>query len=187
MAEITELLQKSSHGDRAANEELLGVVYLELKKLARSYMRKESSDHTLQPTALVHEAYCKLVQQDNVQWKNRSHFYGIAAQLMRRILIDHARKKHAEKRGGEHADIAFEEMIHSGNAEATSPIHLIQIDSALDRLEKLEPRQARVVELRFFAGLGVEETAEALETSVATVKRDWALAKAYLFRELKTN
>lgn len=181
---ITHLLIQYGKGDADALQNLLPAVYQELRKLAQSYMRKESSSHTLQPTALVHEAYFKLVDQKSVAWQNRSHFFGIAAQAMRRILIDHARVKHAEKRGGDHTRVSFEEKFHSNSADGEPD--LLVLNDALEKLTALDERQGKVVELRYFGGLGIEEIAEALGTSPATVKRDWTLAKAWLARELSS-
>ena len=180
---LTQLLISYSDGDKAAMERLLPEVYRELRKLAESYMRRETTGHTLQPTALVHEAYFKLIDQKEVKWQNRAHFFGVAAQLMRRILIDHARQKHAAKRGGADAKVSFDEGLHWAPNDDTGP-DLLALDVALEKLGKLDERQAKVVELRYFGGLGIEETAEALGTSPATVKRDWTLAKAWLHREL---
>ena len=179
---LTQLLINYSAGDRQALEQLLPEVYDELRKLAQSYMRRESKEHTLQPTALVHEAYFKLIDQRGVKWQNRAHFYGVAAQMMRRILIDHARQRKAAKRGGSQARISFDEGLHWA-AEEEGP-DLLVLDQALQKLEKLDERQAQVVEMRYFGGLSIEETAEVLDTSPATVKRDWAMAKAWLYREL---
>ncbi|MCB0418492.1 MAG: sigma-70 family RNA polymerase sigma factor [Bdellovibrionales bacterium] len=180
-SEITQLLQSYNTGDPQALEQLLPLIYGELKQLAGAYMRRENSDHTLQPTALVHEAYFRLVDQKGVEWKNRSHFFGIAAQLMRRILIDHARKKIAHKRGGKDIRVPFDEAKHGENSFSD----ILLLDDALKRLKELEPRQAQVVELRCFAGLSIEETAELLQTSPATVKRDWTVARAWLHSELQ--
>ncbi len=180
---ITQILKRYSQGEPEALEKLLPTIYAELRRLAQSYMRKENAGHTLQPTALVHEAYFRLIDQKEVQWQNRAHFFGIAAQLMRRILIDHARARKAEKRGGSHTEVAFDEKFHSGDAPEQAP-DLLAIDAALEKLTVLNSRQAKVVELRYFGGLSVEEIAVALESSPATVKRDWTVAKAWLYREL---
>ena len=180
--DVTVLLSQLTQGDQAAAERLMPLVYDELKRLARSYMRRERKDHTLQTTALVHEAYLKLVRQQATTWACRSHFFGIAAQLMRRILIDHARGHLREKRGG------IQVVLPLNEALAFSPEHsedLLRLDEALHRLSKLDPRQGEVVELRFFGGLSVEETAEYLAVSPKTVKRDWAVAKAWLHGELR--
>jgi RNA polymerase sigma factor (TIGR02999 family) len=182
-ANVTALLSEFVKGNQDAADELAPVVYDELKRLARRYMRRERPDHTLQTTALVHEAYLKLVRQ-SVDWQCRSHFFGIAAQMMRRILIDHARGHLREKRGG------VQEVLPLNEALVFSPEHseeLIKLHEALERLSLLDPRQARIVELRFFGGLNVEETAELLGISAKTVKRDWAVAKVWLRGELRRN
>lgn len=179
---LTQILIRYGKGDAQAIEELLPRVYQELRRLAASYMRKENAEHTLQATALVHEAYFRLIDQKEVQWQNRAHFFGVAAQMMRRILIDHARVKHANKRGGDHTKVSFDEALHWSEKDGPD---LLAIDAALTKLQQLDERQAKVVELRYFGGLSIEETAEALETSPATVKRDWLLAKAWLARELQ--
>jgi RNA polymerase sigma-70 factor, ECF subfamily len=180
--DVTFLLAELTRGNQEAGEQLMPLVYDELKRLARSYMRRERPDHTLQTTALVHEAYLRLVRQDNLDWQNRAHFLGIAAQLMRRILIDHARGHLREKRGG------LTEVLPLDEALVFSPQHsaeLVKLNDALERLSKLDLRQSRIVELRFFGGLSVEETAEFLGISQKTVKRDWSVAKAWLHGELR--
>jgi len=181
-ADVTVLLSELAHGKQEAAEKLIPLVYDELKRLARSYMRRERQDHTLQTTALVHEAYLKLVHQQRVNWQGRSHFFGIAAQMMRRILVDHARGHLREKRGGGKVVLPLNEAL------AFSPEHsedLLRLDEALERLSKLDARQSRIVELRFFGGLSVEETSEFLNISPKTVKRDWAVAKVWLHGELR--
>jgi RNA polymerase sigma factor (TIGR02999 family) len=179
--EVTALLRDWSGGDQHALERLMPLVYQELRKLAASYMRRERSDHTLQPTALVHEAYLRLVDQRGVDWRNRAHFFGIAARMMRRILVDHARRRQAAKRDG-----AADRISGSGDlVEGERDPDLLALDVALDALEALDPRQARIVELRFFGGLTVEETAEVAGISTATVKREWQTARAWLARELR--
>jgi len=177
---VTRLLIDLQQGKDGASDQLVPLVYSELHDLAVHYMRSERGDHTLQPTALVHEAYMKLVDQRNASWQNRSHFFGIAAQAMRRILVDHARRKRATKReGGER--VTLDESV----AEAPQrSVDLIALDDALNKLAALDPRQARVVELRFFGGLDIEQTAESLGISPATVKRDWTFARAFLQREM---
>ena len=165
-AEITQLLQQWSLGQQDALDRLLATIYAELRQLAVAYLRRERRDHTLQATVLVHEAFLKLVDQREVHWQNRAHFFGIAAQTMRRILIDHARAHGASKRG-------------SG-----ATVELLALDDALTRLEKVDPQQVRVVELRFFGGLTIKETAEVIGISTATVERDWILAKAWLYADL---
>jgi len=179
--EITQLLVKARNGDHEAESALVPLVYDELRRLARRYMRHERPDHTLQATALVHEAYLKLIEQREITWQNRAHFFGVAAQLMRRILVDHARARLAEKRGGSQQKIALDVAL------AFSPVQseqFLALDEALDRLSQLDPRQGRIVELKFFGGLSDEEVAEMLAISTRTVKRDWSVARAWLFREL---
>lgn len=181
-ADATELLLELSRGNEVAAEKLVPLVYDELKRLARAHMRRERPDHTLQTTALVHEAYLRLVRQEEVRWQGRSHFFGIAAQVMRRILIDHARSHLRKKRGGADIVLTLDEVV------AFSPEHsqeLVRLDEALDRLANLDSRQSKIVELRFFAGMSVEETASYLGVSAKTVKRDWAVAKAWLHAEVR--
>lgn len=180
--EVTALLQDWSGGDRQALERLMPLVYGELRRLAGSYLRSERPDHTLQPTALVHEAYLRLIDQRKVVWKNRAHFFGIAAQMMRRILVDHARRRQAAKRDAERFRVVS--GTTGGAAAEDDAPDLLALDSALDALERLDPRQARIVELRFFAGLTVDETAEVANVSSATVKREWRPARAWLRREI---
>jgi RNA polymerase sigma factor (TIGR02999 family) len=178
--EVTALLRDWSSGDRRALERLMPLVYGELRRLAASYLRAERSDHTLQPTALVHEAYLRLVDQRAVSWTNRAHFFGISAHLMRRILVDHARKRHAAKRAAAYRVTAAPTVSISPDRDP----ELLALDTALLDLAKLDARQARIVELRFFAGLTVEETAEVEGISAATVKREWRTARAWLRREI---
>lgn len=182
VSDLTQWLVGYGKGDSAALDRLLPHVYSELKKLAAAQLKRESAGHTLQPTALVHEAYLRLIDQREVQWQNRAHFFGVAAQIMRRILIDHARRKRARKRDAGGVRVTFDERLPS---TSDGEPDLLALDDALNRLHELDPRQARVVELRYFGGLSVEETAEALSTSPATVKRDWAVARAWLHRELE--
>jgi RNA polymerase sigma factor (TIGR02999 family) len=179
--EVTALLKEWSAGDRGALERLMPLVYDELRRLAAAHLKSERGNHTLQPTALVHEAYLRLVGQRSVSWANRAHFFGIAAQMMRRVLVDHARKRQAAKRtpGTVHVDLGTSET-----ADADRAPELLALDQALTELEKLDPRQAKVVELRFFAGLSVEETAEVAGISTATVKREWKTARAFLRHEI---
>jgi RNA polymerase sigma-70 factor, ECF subfamily len=179
--EVTRLLQELRDGRLESAERLASLVYDELHQLAERAMRVENVGHTLQPTALLHEAFLRLVDQRDVEWQSRSHFYGIAAQAMRRILVDHARRRRAAKRDGG-VRVTFDDAI--GQTADGSAIDLIALDDALGKLAALEPRHARVVELRFFAGLDVDQTAEALGISPATVKRDWTFAKAFLYNEL---
>jgi RNA polymerase sigma factor (TIGR02999 family) len=168
--------------DKEALDKLMPAVYDELRRQAARYLRREQAGHTLQTTALIHEAYLRLVDQHNVQWQNRAHFFGIAAQMMRRILVDHARTKKRAKRGGSDVKVSL--------ADATIPVEerdldVVALDEALTRLAEIDEQQSRVVELRFFSGLTVEETAEVMGISPATVKRDWSVAKAWLHRELR--
>ncbi len=184
--EVTLLLRELGSGRDGAGDLLLPLVYDELKRLARSYMARERDDHTLQPTALVHEAYLRLVDQRNVAWQNRAHFMAIAAQAMRRVLVDHARRSQARKRDGGRKETLVEGVLAPASSEGRGTGHLdiLALDQALVRLAELDPRALRVVELRYFAGLDVEETAEALGLSTATVKRDWRDARAWLRVEL---
>ena len=179
-SQVTELLNAWQAGRQGAVDELIPFVYQELRKLARSYLRNERPDHTLQATALVNEAYLRLMGQKNVQWENRKHFFGIASQLMRRILVDHARKRAAGKRGGAEPLVLFDEdkVVPSEQPD------LVELDAALDAFAKIDPDQAKLVELRYFTGLTIDETAKVLELSPATVKREWIVAKAWLRREL---
>ncbi|MGA7126205.1 MAG: sigma-70 family RNA polymerase sigma factor, partial [Chthoniobacterales bacterium] len=181
-SDVTSLLKQFTQGDKEAAEKLIPLVYDELKRLARSYMRREPPDHTLQTTALVHEAYLKLICQRTANWQSRSHFFGIAAQLMRRILIDHARGQLREKRGGGKAILPLKADLAFSPEQSEE---LMRLDEALDRLSVLDPRQGKVVELRFFGGLSVEETSGFLGVSPKTVKRDWVVAKAWLHAELR--
>jgi RNA polymerase sigma factor (TIGR02999 family) len=178
---VTRLLVRWTDGDGAALDELMPLVYDELRRLAQAYLRRESVGHTLQSTALVHEAYIRLIDQ-RVSWQNRAHFFAIAAQSMRRILVDHARSRNAAKRG----DGACRVTLDEGLIEAQQrDVDVIALDEALTNLAKLDPQQGQIVELRFFAGLSIEDTAEVLKISPATVKRDWAMAKAWLYREMQ--
>jgi len=176
------LLSALTNGEEGAASKLIPMVYDELRRLAGSYMRRERVDHTLQATALVNEAYLKLIEQRAVNWQSRAHFFGVAAQLMRRILIDYARGHTREKRGGEQKKVSLDEVFLFSEQQADE---LLAVDDSLNLLAKMDPRQARVVELRFFAGLSVEEAAEALGVSPKTVKRDWSVAKAWLYADLK--
>ena len=179
---VTELLQLWSSGRQEALDELLPQIYAELQRLAASYLRRERPDHTLQATALVHEAFLKLIDQRAVRWQNRAHFFGIAAQAMRRILVDHARARAAGKRGDGARPVSLDQALALTDAPDTD---LLALDEVLTRLAALDPQQSRVVELRFFGGLTMEETAEVLHVSPATVGREWTLAKAWLYAELK--
>jgi RNA polymerase sigma factor (TIGR02999 family) len=180
---VTQLLIDWSKGDKAALDALLPAVYQELRHQAARYLRRERAGHTLQTTALIHEAYIKLIDQRNVHWQNRAHFFGIAAQAMRRILVDHARAKNRAKRGGSDIRVSFNEANLVGQQQ---DLDIEALDEALTRLSKIDEQQSRIVELRFFSGLTVEETAEVLGISPATVKRDWSMAKAWLHREIST-
>lgn len=180
--DVTQALIELSGGDPGAFERLLPMVYDQLRGLARRELRRERPDHTLTPTALVHEAYLKLVQLDRITWRGRAHFFAACAQEMRRILISYARRQKAEKRGGAAVAVPLENAVLAAQTRAPE---LLALDEALDRLAALDARQARIVVCRFFAGMGVEETAEALEISPATVKREWTAARAWLNRELR--
>lgn len=179
--DVTMLLKQLSDGNQDVLAELIPLVYDELRQLAAYHLRQERRNHTLQATALVHEAYLRLVDQHRVDWKNRSHFFGVAAHLMRRILLMHARKHHAAKRGGSVPTISLDDAVVFTREQSAD---LVALDELLTRLAELDSQQARVVELRFFGGLSVEETADLMEISTATVKRDWAMAKAWLAREM---
>ena len=179
---ITQLLIDWSKGDQAALEKLMPLVYDELRRLASNYLRRERASHTLQPTALVNEAYLKLVDQRHAKWQNRAQFFGISAQLMRRILVDHARRHQAVKRGGSKQRRL---SITSAERVAKQPeIDLLALNEALDELTIMDPQQAQIVELKFFGGLSIEETAEVIGISHATVERDWKMARAWLRRQL---
>ena len=181
-SDITALLVDWSKGDKAALDKLFPLVERELHRLAHSYMRKESSDHTLQTTALVNEAYLRLVDQRNTRWQNRAHFFGIAAQIMRRILMNYARDRQRLKRGGGAIQVSLSE---TDVVSVTKVSELLALDEALDRLAAIDERKAKVVEFRYFGGLSVEETAEVLDVSSITVTRDWNMAKAWLAREIQ--
>lgn len=180
---VTLLLEAWSEGRTEALDDLMPEVLAELKKLARGQLARERPGHTLQPTALVHELYLHLARQRRVRWSSRKQFFAFAGTLMRRVLVGHARQRQAAKRGGEAARVTLSEGLLA-DGRALAPADLLALDQALDRLAALSPRQAQVIEMRFFAGLSVAETAEALEVSPATVKLDWSLARAWLFREL---
>jgi RNA polymerase sigma factor (TIGR02999 family) len=182
--QITQLLSELSNGNRQVVDSLMPLVYKELHQLAHLNLRKERKDHTLNATALVHEAYLKLIDQTRVTWQNRAHFFAIAAQAMRRILINYAHKRKAEKRGGGGVFVTF---IDDQVKRDTQPEELIALDQALDKLSKLNERQSKVIEYWFFVGLTHEETAEVLGVSVPSVRRDWRLARAWLSRELNQN
>jgi len=181
-ANITELLRDWGEGNMQAMDKLLPLVYDDLRRSATLYLRRERPDHTLQPTALVNEAYLRLVDQRNVVWKNRGHFLAIAAQAMRRILVDHARSRNRKKRGGSVEDSPLEHTMVGPSGE--DEVDVIALDEALSRLAILDARQERLVELRYFVGLSLEEAAEVLDISRATATREWMSAKVWLFREL---
>ncbi len=179
--QITKLLAGVHDGDPAAAQKLMPLVYDELRALAAQHLRSERPNHTLQPTALVHEAYLKLIDQTRVQWQGRTHFFAIGAQIIRRILVDHARQHKRRKRGGGAARVTLDDAV------ALAPQRdeeILALDEALERLAKLDPRQAQVVEMRFFGGLSVKEVAEQLKVSTRTVEGDWTMARAWLLREL---
>ena len=179
--EVTELLIDWSNGNQAALDKLMPLVDQELHRLAHHYMRRENAAHTLQTTALVNEAYLKLIDQKHVHWKNRAHFFALSAQLMRRILVDHARSRKYAKRGGGAQRISFDEALVISSERGTN---LVALDEALSKLTAIDPRKGKVVELRFFGGLSVEETAEAMQISSVTVMREWSMAKAWLYNSL---
>jgi RNA polymerase sigma factor (TIGR02999 family) len=181
--DVSQLLQAWSEGDPSALDRLVPIVYNELRRLAGRYMRSEAKDHSLQTTALVNEAYLRLVGYNRMQWQNRTHFFAVSAQLMRRILIEHARR-HNLKRGGAAQRVSLEEAHTIGNARAAE---MVALDDALNELARLDERKVQVVEMRFFGGLSVEEVATVLKISPVTVIRDWNTAKAWLYREMATN
>jgi RNA polymerase sigma-70 factor (ECF subfamily) len=180
---VTASLLALSAGDRPAAERILPLVYDELRQLAANYLRRERRpDHTLQPTALVHEAYLRLVDQSRVDWKNRAHFCAMASEMMRRILVDHARRHYAQKRGGAETRIALDDAI---SFPRDAGVDVVAVDEALFDLARLDPQQSRIVELRFFGGLTLDETAEVLNVSRSTVQREWNMAKAWLYNQLR--
>jgi RNA polymerase sigma factor (TIGR02999 family) len=179
---VSKLLLNWGQGDQAAREALIPLVYDELRRLARRHLRRERPGHTLQSAALVNEAYLRLIRQDQPQWQNRAHFFGVAAQLMRHILVDHARNRLAGKRGAGAPRLSLDSQIALPRQRE---VDLVALDDALNQLAALDEQQSRVVELRFFGGLSIEETAVALDVSPATVKREWATARAWLQREMK--
>ncbi len=180
--DITQLLREWSDGKREALDEVLPLVYEELRRQAANYLRRERPDHTLQTTALIHEAYLRLIDQRAVNWQSRAHFFAISAQAMRRILVDYARTKHREKRGGDAFKLPLEAAALMPAEEKS--IDLIELDGALTRLGEIDEQKARIVELRYFSGLSTEETATVLRVSTRTVERGWTMAKAWLLREL---
>ena len=179
--EVTQLLLDWSNGDQAALDRLMPLVDQELHRLAHHYMQQENAGHTLQTTALVNEAYLRLVDQNRMHWKNRTHFFALSAQLMRRILVDHARKRKYAKRGGDAHKISLDEAMPVSQERGAD---LIALDEALEKLAAIDARKSKVVEMRFFGGLSVDEAAEALGVSALTVKRDWKMAKAWLYNSL---
>ncbi|HEX3320361.1 MAG TPA: sigma-70 family RNA polymerase sigma factor [Terriglobales bacterium] len=178
---ITSLLVRWRGGEKAALDALMPLVYDELRRLAHIYLRRERGDHTLQSTALVHEAYARLVGQNLPEWQNRAHFFAVAAQIMRQILVDYARSRRADKRGGSACKLPLEDA--DGDAKVAN-VDIVALDDALESLARIDPQQSQVVELRFFGGLSIEETSEVLKISPSTVKRDWNTARVWLYREL---
>lgn len=179
--EVTQLLVSLGSGDRSALDRLMPLVYMELRRLAKSKLGSERADHTLNTTALVHEAYIKLADQQRINWQSRAQFFALASQAMRRILVDYARRRNAAKRGG-NAVISIRETDSVASEVRTDA--LVALDESLQRLAEIDPRQSQIVECRFFGGLSIEETADVVGVSTATVKREWAVARAWLFREL---
>ena len=180
--DITQLLIELSQGNRVKVDMLLPLIYDELRRLAVDYLRRERPDHTLQATALVHEAYLRLVDQTRVNWQNRAHFFGVAAQLMRRLLVDYARKHNAEKRGADFQKLTLDENIDSAVERSEQ---IVALDRALEALAAIDEQKARIVELRFFGGLTVEETAEVMGVTPITIKRHWRMARAWLYGQMK--
>lgn len=181
MSEVTQLLRDWSAGKQEARDQLLGLVYEPLRAIAGRHLNRERAGHTLQPTALVNELYLKLVDQRHVAWNDRAHFFAVAAQVMRRILVDHARRRNSDKRGGDVVAVTIGAAI---DLAATENLDVVALDFALENLEKIFPQQARIVELRFYAGLTIDETAAVLGISPATISREWTMARAWLRREL---
>jgi RNA polymerase sigma factor (TIGR02999 family) len=180
--EITQLLRAWSNGDQSALEQLTPLVHAELHHLARRYLLKELPGHTLQATALVNEAYMRLIDWQNVEWQNRAHFFGVSAQLMRHILVDYARSRRSHKRGGGAVEVSLDQAAVISSERAAD---FVALDDALNALAQFDERKSRIVELRFFGGLSIDETAEVMKISPTTVKREWSLAQAWLYRELK--
>lgn len=181
-SDVTRMLKQASAGDESAINRLLPMVYDELRALAESYLQRENPGHTLQATALVHEAYLRLVKQEDVEWQNRAHFFALAAQAIRRILVDHARGRGRAKRGGDRERVTLDEDVA---LTSDRDVDLIELDAALEKLARLHERQARIVELRFFGGLTLREAAEVLGVSPRTIDGDWSMARAWLRRELR--
>ncbi len=184
MTDVTRYLEGLRSGDEHAAERLLETVYAELRALARQKLGREAAGHTLQPTALVHEAWLRLVGDEAPDWKSRRYFFGACAEAMRRILVERARKRQARKRGGDHARLELEDLAELGEDEPLAQLDLVALDGALERLAAEDPRKAELVKLRFFCGLTLDEAAEALELSPATVDRHWAFARAFLYHEI---
>jgi RNA polymerase sigma factor (TIGR02999 family) len=182
--EVSQLLIKWGNGDQEALDQLMPLIYGELLRLARSYLRRERPGHTFQTTDLVHEAYLKLIDQEHPRWQNRAHFFAISAQLMRRILVDYARAHQAEKRGGDHLKLPLDQVDEAADLCSRNNADLIGLDEALNKLSALDPQQGRVVELRIFGGLTVEDTAKVLNISPRTVKREWSMARAWLRQQI---
>jgi RNA polymerase sigma factor (TIGR02999 family) len=180
--DITTLLVEWSGGNRAALDELLPMIYAELRQLAARALSRERPNHTLQSTALTNELYLKLIDQKRVQWRDREHFFAMASQIMRRILVDYARRLHAQRRGGHHTMITLDEALAP---QQDRDLNLVELDNALEALSQIDPQQARIIELRFFGGLSIEATARILGVSSSTVNREWNLARAWLYRELR--
>lgn len=178
---VTQLLGRWRSGDREALDALIPLVYTELRRIAQHYLRNERPGHTLQSTALVHEAYVRMIRQDLPEWQNRAHFFAVAAQIMRQILVDHARAYRADKRGGGVCRLTLDEALHDPQP---LDVDVVALDDALKTLSEMDPQQGKVVELKFFGGLSIEDTAEVLGISSSTVKRDWVTARAWLYREL---
>jgi RNA polymerase sigma-70 factor (ECF subfamily) len=178
---VTKLLEDWSSGDQSVPDKLMPLVYDELRRLAHQYMRREKPGHTLQTSALVNEAYVRLVDQSEIQWESRAHFFGIAARLMRQILVDQARRRNFAKRGGGAVRVSLNEATAISQEQSAS---VVALDDALNNLEKVDPRKSRIIELRFFGGMSIEETAEALKVSPGTVMREWTFARAWLRREM---
>jgi RNA polymerase sigma-70 factor (ECF subfamily) len=181
-SEVTRLLKDWSSGDSGALDQLMPIVYSELRAVAARYLRRERQDHTLQPTALVNETYLRLIDQKQANWQNRAHFVGVAAQMMRRILVDHAKSRNRAKRGGGASRVQLDDAVALGEERADD---LVELDQALTALAAFDERKSRVVEMKYFGGLSVEETAEVLQISTVTVARDWKLAKAWLYTHIK--
>jgi RNA polymerase sigma factor (TIGR02999 family) len=178
---VTELLVRFRQGDREAEAQLIPVVYAELRRLASLCLNRERRDHTLEPTALVHEAFLRMTNENQPQWQNRAHFFGVAARLMRQILVDYARRHHTRKRGGGQEKLTLDDVLSFTEQKSAE---VVMLDEALDRLSGQDERQARIVEMRFFGGLKMEEIAEVLQISPRTVKRDWTIARAWLHQEI---